>query len=62
MQMVTTTIEDLHVDVLQHLDSLSLVEVSCATRALVIDLETWCTLCLTESHDEIFFFCSTNVC
>jgi hypothetical protein len=54
-QMVTTTIEDLHTDVLaralRRLDGRSLAAASCATsglRALVADPETWRALCLAE--------------
>ncbi|KAK8448780.1 hypothetical protein SEVIR_7G100201v4 [Setaria viridis] len=53
--MVTTTIEDLHADVLgcalRRLDGRSLAAASCATaglRALAADTETWRALCLAE--------------
>lgn len=53
--MVTTTIEDLHGDVLgcalRRLDGRSLAAASCATaalRALATDPETWRALCLAE--------------
>ncbi|EES12134.1 hypothetical protein BDA96_06G080800 [Sorghum bicolor] len=53
--MVTTTIEDLHADVLgcalRRLDGRSLAAASCATaalRALATDPDTWRALCLAE--------------
>uniref|UniRef100_I1PL35 F-box domain-containing protein n=2 Tax=Oryza glaberrima TaxID=4538 RepID=I1PL35_ORYGL len=53
--VATTTIEDLHADVLaralRRLDGRSLAAASCATaglRALAADPETWRTLCLAE--------------